>query len=62
VTLDDLRAIPTVAGVAAGPEKAPGILGALRGRIIDVLVCDQAAARAVLGLDRDQAGHSLVAT
>jgi DNA-binding transcriptional regulator LsrR (DeoR family) len=61
VTLDDLRAIPTVAGVAAGPEKARGILGALNGRIIDVLVCDQAAARAVLSLDRDQAGHSLVA-
>ena len=61
VTLDDLRAIPTVAGVAAGREKARGILGALHGRIIDVLVCDQAAARAVLSLDRDQAGHSLVA-
>jgi DNA-binding transcriptional regulator LsrR (DeoR family) len=52
VTLDDLRAIPVVAGVAAGPEKALGILGALRGRIIDVLVCDQAAARSVLSLDR----------
>ena len=61
VTLDDLRAIPTVAGVAAGREKAPGILGALHGRIIDILVCDQAAAQAVLSLDRDQAGHSLVA-
>jgi DNA-binding transcriptional regulator LsrR (DeoR family) len=52
VTLDDLRAIPTVTGVAAGPEKAPGILGALRGRIIDVLVCDQEAAGSVLTLDR----------
>ena len=52
VTLDDLRAIPTVAGIAAGREKAPGILGALHGRIIDVLVCDQQAARAVLSLDR----------
>jgi DNA-binding transcriptional regulator LsrR (DeoR family) len=56
VTLDDLRAIPTVAGVTAGREKARGILGALHGRIIDVLVCDQAAARAVLALDREQAG------
>jgi DNA-binding transcriptional regulator LsrR (DeoR family) len=52
VTLDDLRAIPTVAGAAAGREKALGILGALRGRIIDVLVCDQVAARSVLSLDR----------
>jgi DNA-binding transcriptional regulator LsrR (DeoR family) len=53
VTLDDLRAIPTVAGVAAGPEKAPGILGALRGRIVDVLICDQAAARSVLTMEPD---------
>jgi DNA-binding transcriptional regulator LsrR (DeoR family) len=51
VTLDDLRAIPTVAGVAAGREKASGILGAVRGRIIDVLICDQEAARSVLSLD-----------
>jgi DNA-binding transcriptional regulator LsrR (DeoR family) len=51
VTLDDLRAIPTVAGVAAGREKASGILGAVRGRIIDVLICDQEAARLVLSLD-----------
>src|SRR5829696_5130727 len=51
VTLDDLRAIPTVAGIAAGPEKALGILGALRGQIIDVLICDQQAARSVLRLD-----------
>jgi DNA-binding transcriptional regulator LsrR (DeoR family) len=51
VTLDDLRAIPTVAGVAAGREKALGILGAARGRIIDVLICDQEAARSVLSLE-----------
>jgi DNA-binding transcriptional regulator LsrR (DeoR family) len=55
VTLDDLRAIPTVAGVAAGPEKAMGILGALHGRMVDVLICDQAAARTVLAHDRDGA-------
>jgi len=52
VTLDDLRAIPTVAGVAAGSEKALGILGALRGRIIDILICDREAARSVLSLER----------
>jgi DNA-binding transcriptional regulator LsrR (DeoR family) len=51
VSLDDVRAIPTVAGVAAGPEKAMGILGALHGRIVDVLICDQAAARTVLAHD-----------
>ena len=52
VSLDDLRAIPTVVGVAAGREKALGILGALRGRILDVLICDERAARAVLDHDR----------
>jgi DNA-binding transcriptional regulator LsrR (DeoR family) len=51
VNLDDLRRIPTVVGVAAGPVKAPGILGALRGQVVDVLVCDEAACRAVLALD-----------
>jgi DNA-binding transcriptional regulator LsrR (DeoR family) len=30
-----------------------GILGALRGRIVDVLICDQAAARTVLAHDMD---------
>jgi DNA-binding transcriptional regulator LsrR (DeoR family) len=52
VTLDDLRVIPTVAGVAAGREKAMAILGAVRGRIIDVLICDQEAARSVLSRGR----------
>ena len=51
VTLDDLRSVPTVAGIAAGPEKALGILGALVGLIIDVLLCDRQAARAVLRHD-----------
>ena len=55
VSLDDVRAIPTVAGVAAGPEKAMGILGALHGRIVDVLICDQAAARTVLAHGTDGA-------
>lgn len=49
VTLEDLRRIPTVVGVAAGREKAAGVLGALRGGLIDVLVCDAALAQAVLG-------------
>ena len=48
VTLDDLAAIPTVVGLAYGRVKAPGVLGALRGRLIDVLVCDESLAHAVL--------------
>jgi DNA-binding transcriptional regulator LsrR (DeoR family) len=48
IGLDDLLEIPNVVGVASGRAKAPGVLGALRGRIIDSLVCDEALARSVL--------------
>ena len=51
VSLDDLRRIPTVVGVLAGREKALGTLGALRGQLLDVLVCDEAAARSILEFD-----------
>ncbi len=49
VTLDALKRIPTVIGVAAGEQKADIIVGALRGRYIDVLVTDEKAAVGVLG-------------
>ena len=52
ITLNELRKIPTVVGVATGREKAPGLLGAVRGGFLDVLCCDVAAARAVLELSR----------
>jgi DNA-binding transcriptional regulator LsrR (DeoR family) len=48
ISLDDLVAIPNVVGVASGRAKAPGVLGALRGRLVDSLVCDESLARAVL--------------
>jgi len=48
VTLDDLRRIRTVVGLAAGLEKTRGVLGALRGRHLDVLVCDAPLAEALL--------------
>ena len=48
IDLDDLRGIPNVVGVAYGRAKTPGVLGALRGRLVDSLVCDEALARAVL--------------
>jgi DNA-binding transcriptional regulator LsrR (DeoR family) len=51
VSAEDLRSIPTVVGVAAGRIKAPGVLGALRGRLVDVLVCDDGLARAVLAAE-----------
>jgi DNA-binding transcriptional regulator LsrR (DeoR family) len=53
--LDELRRIPLVVGIAAGREKARGVLGALRGGLIDVLIVDQAAAALVLHLERERA-------
>lgn len=51
VDLEDLRRIPMVVGVTSGRVKAPGLLGALRGGHLDVLICDESAARATLALD-----------
>lgn len=48
VSLADLAAIPTVAAVAVGQEKAGGVLGALRAKVLDVLLCDTSLARALL--------------
>lgn len=45
----------TVIGVAGGARKATAILGALRGRYIDILVTDSLAAERVLSLDRGKA-------
>lgn len=50
VTLEDLRHIPCVIGVAGGPAKAQAIAGALRGRYVSYLVTDNRAAEAVLRL------------
>lgn len=48
ISLEGLLEIPNVVGVASGRAKTPGVLGALRGRIVDSLVCDEALARSVL--------------
>jgi len=48
VSLDELLRIPNVVGVAQGRAKTPGVLGALRGHIIDSLVCDDTLARSLL--------------
>lgn len=50
-TLEDLAAIPMVVGLAYGRVKAEGVLGALRGRLIDVLICDESLAHAVLSAE-----------
>ena len=48
IELDRLRRIRTVIGVATGPEKAPGVLGAIRGELVDGLVTDAGLAHALL--------------
>jgi DNA-binding transcriptional regulator LsrR (DeoR family) len=48
LTLDEIREIPTVVGIAAGREKVDGVTAALRGGLVDVLICDTAVARGVL--------------
>ncbi len=54
VTVDvaALRRIPRVVGVAVGAQKADAILGALRSRLVNVLVTDDATARRVLAAAR----------
>jgi DNA-binding transcriptional regulator LsrR (DeoR family) len=56
VTLEELRSIPEVVGVAFGREKAGAIRGAARGGLVDVLVTDERTARSVLRMDRDLRG------
>lgn len=48
VSLDDLRRVPCVVGLAAGQEKARGFRAALRTGVLDVVVLDVALAQAVL--------------
>ena len=48
IGLDALRASRCVIGIARGVEKSEGMVGALRGRFVDVLVTDEPTALAVL--------------
>ena len=50
IPLEQLRKTRRVIGLAGGVAKAEAILGALRGRYINVLVTDESAARRVLEL------------
>ncbi|RWP07851.1 sugar-binding domain-containing protein [Mesorhizobium sp.] len=43
-----LRAVPLVIGVAASPEKAKAVIGAVRARLINALVTDTKTAQAIL--------------
>lgn len=50
IDIPALRRIPLSIGAAVGTAKAQAVLGALRGRIVNALVCDEALARQVLAL------------
>lgn len=58
VTLADLSRIPNVVGVAYGRAKTVGVLGALRGHLIDSLICDETLARSLLSEGRALAAMS----
>lgn len=53
ITLDQLGTVDRVVGVAGGPQKIDAVLGALRGRLIDVLVTDHETAQAVAAASSD---------
>lgn len=48
LSLEQLRAIPRVVGVAGGPWKSQAILGALQGQLVHVLATDRATAESLL--------------
>lgn len=48
VELEQLRKIPQVIGVAAGPERAAAAAGALRGGLLKTLLIDESGAQALL--------------
>lgn len=50
INLTHLQDIPCVVGVAGGAQKGEAILGALRGRFINTLITDEAAARQIMCL------------
>lgn len=48
LSLDEIRKIPNVIGVATGADKVLGVVGATRSKLIDHLIIDLACANAIL--------------
>ncbi len=48
IELENLKHIPQVIGVAAGPERAPAVAAALRGGLLKSLLIDESGAEALL--------------
>lgn len=51
IDLPALRGIPRIVGVAVGAAKAPGVHGALKGGLLDVLITDSSLAEALLAME-----------
>lgn len=51
IGLETLRSIDTVIAIAGGEEKAKAILGAIRGKYLDILITDDQAAQKILEID-----------
>ena len=54
VQLDELKRIPTIIGAAAGHDKIDAILGALYGRLINMLVTDETTAKELLRRENEK--------
>ncbi|MDQ6949601.1 MAG: hypothetical protein M3256_25975, partial [Actinomycetota bacterium] len=55
---EELRAIPTVVAVAAGPHKCDAIRGSLRTGCLNVLITDEATASLILAAETHQFDRS----
>ncbi len=48
ITIDELKQIPRVVGMAGGPQKRAVVRAALRGKLVDVLITDQILAQSLV--------------
>ena len=55
MSVETLMKVPYSIGVAGGKLKAEAILGALRGKYVNILITDNTAAERVLALDNKKA-------
>jgi deoxyribonucleoside regulator len=51
LTLEQLRAIPNVIGIATGAQKAASVAAVLKGGYVSALVCDGELARSLLEVE-----------
>lgn len=60
ISLEQLKKIPRVVGVAGGPQKHEVVWGALKGGFIGVLITDEQTARIVLENDQVFSDHPII--